>query len=41
MNDHGHMSDVKGITPNNFAIVCDILKIQGGDGAPLKRYRKY
>ena len=41
MNDHGHRTKIRGITPKFFAIICKVLKITGDDGAPLKDYEKY
>lgn len=41
LNDYGSKNKVKGITPQFFAIVCKVLRIQGDDGAPLKDYDKY
>jgi hypothetical protein len=41
MNDHGNGKVVHGITPKHFKLVCEILKITGGDGDPLKHAERY
>ena len=41
LNDHGPHKEIKGIQPKYFAIICQILKISGGNGLPLDSYKKY
>lgn len=41
LNDHGTKSKIRGITPQFFAIVCTVLKIEGDDGSPLIDYDQY
>lgn len=41
LNDHGVHKGIKGIQPNYFEIVCNILNISGGSGLPLTRYTIY
>lgn len=40
-NDHGMSLQVPGILPIFYAITCDMLKIQGGSGAPLDKATPY
>ena len=41
MNDHGGGVVVHGITKKHFRLVCEVLKITGGNGAPLLHDQKY
>jgi hypothetical protein len=41
LNKHGEYDKVQGIEPKYFAIVCEVLSIDGDDGAPLESWRKY
>ena len=41
LNDHGEFKEIKGIQPQYFEIVCNILKISGDKGLPLDGYQKY
>ena len=40
-NDHGHHKDINGITRKYYAIICDVLKIDGGNGQPLIKAVRY
>ena len=41
LNDHGEYKEIEGIQPKYFEIICEILKISGGFGRPLDRYKRY
>ncbi len=41
MNDHGNDKVVRGITRMYFRLICELLKITGGDGDPLIKAEKY
>lgn len=41
INNHGLNKEVPGIQPKYFNIICELLKIQGGNGSPLANYKKY
>lgn len=41
MNDHGSNKIVEGITKKHFKLVCEILKITGGNGDPLIKSERY
>ncbi|WP_049870662.1 hypothetical protein [Serratia sp. FS14] len=41
LNDHGKFKGIKGIQPQYFEIICNILKISGDKGLPLDGYQKY
>lgn len=41
LNDHGKYTEIPGIQPKYFEIVCGLLGISGGDGLPLDAFRKY
>lgn len=41
LNDHGQHKEIKGIQPKYFNIICQLLKISGGNGLPLDSYKKY
>lgn len=41
MNNHGKYTEIKGIQPTYFKIICDILKISGEFGLPLDSYKEY
>jgi hypothetical protein len=41
LNDHGYKTKVKGILPKYFAIVCEVLKVSGDGGNPLKDAKHY
>ena len=41
LNDHGQNKEIKGIQPRYFNIICQLLKISGGNGLPLDSYKKY
>ena len=41
LNDHGEHKQIKGIQPQYFEIICNILKISGEGVIPLDHYQKY
>lgn len=41
LNNHGEYKEIEGIQPKYFEIICNILKISGGQGRPLDSYKKY
>lgn len=41
LNDHGRFTEVPGIQPKYFEVVCELTGISGGDGLPLDTFRKY
>ena len=41
LNTHGNYSDIPGIQPKYFSIVCKELNINGGKGKPLDRFEPY
>lgn len=41
MNDHGSNKIVHGITDKYYSLICNILKITGGNGDPLIKSEKY
>jgi len=41
LNDHGKHKNIPGILPKFYAIVCEMLQIEGADGAPLEKSQKY
>ena len=41
LNDHGRFTEVPGIQPKYFEVVCELTGISGGDGFPLDAFRKY
>ena len=41
LNDHGEHKKIKGIQPQYFEIVCNILKISGEGGLSLDSFQKY
>jgi hypothetical protein len=41
LNNHGKNKEIKGIQPQYYEIVCNILKVYGGKGLPLDGYKKY
>ena len=41
LNDHGKYTEVAGIQPKYFEIICGVLKIKGEGGIPLDSYISY
>ena len=41
LNDHGKYTEIQGIQPQYFEIICSILGISGECGLPLDRFHKY
>jgi hypothetical protein len=41
LNDHGKKTEIPGILPNIFAIICKELKIKGDGGTPLDKAKHY
>ncbi|MCW8093215.1 hypothetical protein [Alteromonas sp. ASW11-130] len=41
MNDHGYGRELEGITRSAYALVCKLINLQNGFGAPLLHSRKY
>lgn len=41
LNDHGRFTEIPGIQPKYFEIICRLLEISGGNGFPLDAFRKY
>ena len=37
LNDHGTNKNIPGIMPKFFSVICRILEISGGNGAPLDK----
>lgn len=41
MNDHGYGREFEGITRSAYSLVCKLINLQNGNGAPLLQSRKY
>lgn len=41
LNDHGRFTEVPGIQPKYFEIICQLSGIAGGNGLPLDAFRRY
>lgn len=41
LNKHADYEKIKGIEPEYFKIICQILNISGEGGSPLESYKKY
>ena len=41
LNDHREYKEIEGIQPIYFEVICNILKISGGQGRSLDGYKKY
>ena len=41
LNDHGDSKGIRGILPKFFKVVCVLLGVDGENGAPLDKAKKY
>jgi hypothetical protein len=41
LNDHGYDFHIQGIQPKFYAIICNVLQKEKGDGAPLLDWDSY
>lgn len=41
MNDHGYGREIEGITRSAYSLVCKLINLKNGFGAPLLQSRKY